>query len=139
MQYYNLKTSQRFSLILFISGGLLSVILDLLGIGSVTPQAVFNTPVNIPVPDFIAVPAVFAAAGIIVGLVSKTQAAAVIYGIAAGQCQFFLPLIVYLFILHSGTPFDVMWRSLCGLPLTTAFSGIAFSIKTLVGNSNKKK
>ncbi len=137
MRISGIRANQRNCLIFFMVGGLLCVILDVIGIGAVTPAMLFHTPVTIPLPDYIAVPTVFAIAGAILGIGTKRQPAALFYGACIGQCQFILPLILYYFILHRGTDFDAWWRAFCGLPLTTAFSGIGYSVKALLKNVKK--
>lgn len=137
MRISGIRANQRNCLIFFMVGGILCVILDVIGIGAVTPAMLFHTSVTISLTEYIAVPVVFAIAGAVMGIGTKRQPAALFYGACIGQCQFLLPLILYYLILHSGSDFDAWWRALCGLPLTTAFAGIGYSIKTLLKNVKK--
>ncbi len=127
---------QKLCMLLFAAGIVISLICDLAGIGAVAPGLVFDSSVKIPVPDYIIVPAVYAAASVIVGLATKRRWNAPIYGACLGQAQLLLPIILF-FVLHQGNAFDIFWRSMCGLPLTACISGAAYSVKQLVKGSTK--
>ncbi len=129
---------QKLCLLLFAAGIVMSLIFDLVGIGAVAPGLVFDSSVKFPLPDHIIVPAVYSAAAVIVGLATKRKGNSPIYGACLGQAQLLLPIILF-FVLHEGNAFGILWRSLCGLPLTACISGAAYSVKQLVKNSAKTK
>lgn len=124
-------TKPKTGLILFISGAIVCIMLDLIGVTSITTESVFNTPIECSVPSFIILPAVYILLGIIIGLTAKNPYNAAFYGACIGQCQMLFPIIAFL-VLHTGHGFDVLWRSICGLPLSTSFSGIAFWLRKLI-------
>ena len=122
---------QKKCLILFAAGGLNCVLLDLIGVGSAVSARLFRTPMDFPLPDVIVLPLFYTAAGIIVGLLAKRVFEALSFGACFGQCQFLLPAIMYM-ITGSGEPMDIVWRTLCGIPLTAAAAFISFTIKRLI-------
>lgn len=138
MKIPRVKAKQFTSLILFISGAVISMLLDIIGITSISTISLFNSPINLP--DFMQylLPVVFMVAGFITGMLSKTNADSIIYGSCIGQCQTLLPLIVFYFILHKGSALEIWCRALCGIPLTASFAGIGFSVKKLIKNRKLK-
>ena len=131
MKIRTIGTKSRTGLILFLSGALICITLDLIGVTSITVQSVFDTPIVCPIPSYIMLPFTYLFLGVIVGLISKNGYNAAFYGACIGQCQMLFPIIA-CFIMQTGSSFDVLWRSLCGLPLSTSFSGIAFYLKKLI-------
>ncbi|MGN1456324.1 MAG: hypothetical protein ACI4XP_00065 [Acutalibacteraceae bacterium] len=138
MEIPRIKTKAFICLILFISGAIISVVLDIIGITSISTESVLNSSIHLPDFAQYLLPVVFIAAGLITGMVSKNNTDAVIYGLCVGQCQTLLPLIAFYFILHTGTDFEIWCRALCGLPLTASFAGIGFSLKSLLKNRKSK-
>lgn len=130
--FRQINASPRMCLMLAATGGMLCVMMDILGITSISDKLVLNSTVEFPFPVYIVLPFVSVVSAIIVGISCRKNGTAPIYGASIGQFQFFLPLIYHYIIDHSGSDFSIWWRALCGIPLTAAFSGIAFSIKILI-------
>lgn len=122
--------NQKLCLLLFAAGVAISVAADLLGISAVTVEPVFGKQI-IPVDPVILTACIYAAGGIITGIMTKRRGNAPFYGASLGQCQFLLPAIMYM-ITGSGEPMDIVWRTLCGIPLTAAAAFISFTIKRLI-------
>lgn len=136
--YSKMKASPKLCLVLFALGGAVGIVLDMLGIGSFTPEPVCGF-LSLPVPDFIVLPALYLFAAILTGALSKRPFDSVIYGAALGQCQFLLPFILEVVFIHSGETFGVFWRMLCGLPMTFLAAGAAYSVKALIIKASPKK
>lgn len=134
MDISRMRTNQKLSLILFVVGAGISVILDIFGVTSLSTEAIFYSTLHLQVSTFVVLPIAFAISGLIIGLLSKSTFSATIYGACFGQCQTLFPLIAFYFVLHKGTDFEIWWRALCGIPLSMAFSGAAFSAKVLLKN-----
>lgn len=124
---------------LFVLGAFVSLALDILGIMPLSTVSVLGSNIHVSNLEYFVLPAVYIIGGIIIGAVSKNNGSACIYAACFGQCQTILPLIIYYFILHEGTPLDIWLRAISGMFLSVPFAGIAFSIKTLIKNSVKNR
>lgn len=129
---YNSKNSGIF----FFAGVAVSLLLDLLGATPLAMVSLFGSGINIL--SFWFVPVVFAVVGIFIGIFTKENVWALVYAACFGQLQMWLPIIIYYFITHEGTPLDIWIRSLSGIILCVSFAGIASSIKTLIKNKSNK-
>lgn len=127
-----IRAKPQICLLLFVTGGITCVLLDILGVNSISTVSLMNSPIDFPLPVYIMLPLTYIIIGVFIGIFSKSTYDAVIYGASVGQCQFLLPLIMYYFFLHNETYFDIWWRSLCGIVLAASFSGAAFEIKKLI-------
>lgn len=124
--------------IFFFAGIAVSLLLDLLGATPLATVSLFGSGINIL--SFWFVPLVFAVVGIFIGIFTKQNIWSLIYAACFGQLQMWLPIVIYYFITHEGTPLDIWMRALSGMVVCVPFAGIASSIKTLVkNNSNKGK
>lgn len=138
MRIPRVRAKQFTGLMLFVFGAIISMVLDIIGMTSISTVSVFNSPIYLPDYAQYFLPFIFIIMGFIAGIMSKTNADAVIYGACIGQCQTLLPLVAFYFILHKGTAFEIWCRALCGLPLTACFAGVGFSVKKLVKNRKSK-
>lgn len=127
-----IRSKPKICLWLFVTGGMLCVLLDIIGVSSISTESLMHSTINFPLPVYIMLPLTYIIAGVLIGVFSKNTYDAVIYGASIGQCQFLLPLIMYYCFIHNGTYFDIWWRALCGIVLAASFSGAAFEIKKLV-------
>lgn len=127
-----IRAKPQMCLILFIIGGIACVILDLLGVSSISDETLLRSSVEFPLPAQVMLPVTYIALGAVIGLFSGRLTDAAIYGACLGQCQFILPIVIYYLFLHSGTAFEIWWRALCGPVLALSFAGISFSIKNLL-------
>lgn len=134
--YSKMKARPSICLLLFAAGGGLGVTADMLGVGSFTVEPVLGL-VSLPLPDPLILAGVFAAAALIVGALSKRQLDALIYGASLGQCQFLLPFFIGVCFMQSEDGFGIIWRCLCGLPLTLIFSAIGFRLGSLLRSRDK--
>lgn len=130
-----IRTRPKVCLILFILGAVLCIVLDILGVTSITIKSVFNSPIDLPVPSWVILPLTYIILGAVTGILSKRPYDAAFYGACLGQCQTLLPIIAFYFILHTGNEFEMFWRALCGIPLSASFAGIAFYTKRLITKS----
>ncbi len=129
--------NRKLCLALFAVGALLCLALELCGVAAATPRMLFGRTADFPVPDAAIVAAVYAAAAVVTGAMSKRSTVnAVIYGACLGQCQLLLPMILTV-TLYRADSADVLWRSLCGMPLTACAAGAVFSVKKRLGHSGK--
>lgn len=138
MRMPRISSSQKISLLLFISGAMFSIVLDIIGITPFSTKSFFNSPMNISSYTCIVLPLTYIIIGAVIGIASKNTPSAAIYGACFGQCQTLLPLIAFYLITHTGTDFEIWWRALCGIPLSASFAGISFSVKALIKNFKKK-
>lgn len=127
-----IRSKPQICLLLFITGGILCVLLDIIGVRSVSTESLMHSTISFPLPVYIMLPLTYIISGILIGSFSKNTYDAVIYGASFGQCQFLLPLVMYYFFFHDGTYFDIWWRALCGIVLAASFSGAAFEVKKLI-------
>ncbi len=127
-----IRTKPQMCLIFFIIGGIVCVILDLLGVSSISDKTLLRSSVEFPLPVQIIIPVIYIAFGIMIGLFSICAADAAIYGACVGQCQFLLPIVIHYLFLHNGSDFDIWWRALCGPILALSFAGAVFNIKKLL-------
>ena len=136
LDYLKMKASPKICLLLFGMGIVYCIGLDMLGVGTLTPRPVSGF-LALPVPDYIILPALYFITAFVVGLLSKRRLDAIIYAASLGQIQLFMPFLLEVLFFHTGSTIEIMWRMLCGLPLTFLASVIAFSIKSLFKKSNR--
>lgn len=129
---YNSKNSGIF----FFAGVAVSLLLDLLGATPLSTISLLGSGINIL--GFWFVPIVFAVVGIFIGIFTKENIWALVYAACFGQLQMWLPIVIYYFITHEGTPLDIWLRALSGILICVPFAGISFSVKTLIKNSRNK-
>ena len=121
--------------IFFFAGVATSLLLDLLGATPLSTVSLFGFGMNFL--SFWFVPIVFAIVGVFIGIFSKQSIWALTYSACFGQLQMWLSIIVYYFLAHEGTPFDIWLRAFCGVIPCVMFAGISSSIKDLI-KANKK-
>lgn len=134
--YSKMKARPSVCLMLFLIGGALSMLIDVLGVGSFTVKPSIAL-ISLPVPDVVVLAGVYGIAAVIVGLMSKTMLTSMIYGSSLGQCQFLATAFIGLFFVHSDDPFLMVLRCLCGIPYTTFVSFISFNAKKLLTRRKK--
>lgn len=121
--------------IFFFAGIAASLLLDLLGATPLSTVSVLGSEINIL--NFWFVPIIFAVIGVFIGIFTKQSVWASVYAACFGQLQMWLPIVIYYFITHEGTPLDIWLRALGGIVPCVIFAGISSSIKTLIQASRK--
>lgn len=121
--------------IFFFAGIATSLLLDLLGATPLSTVSVLGSEINIL--NFWFVPIIFAVIGVFIGIFAKQSMWASVYAACFGQLQMWLPIVIYYFITHEGTPLDIWLRALGGILPCVIFAGISSSIKTLIQASRK--
>lgn len=129
---YKIKARPWICLLLFAAGAALCLLLDLCGVPSISTEPILQRSFTVSVSAWLIVPACYAAAGIIIGALSKDTIRALIYGAALGQCQFLIPLIAFYGFHLGGEAADIWWRAICGTLCAVTFAGIASAIRQAI-------
>ena len=127
-----IRTKPQICLALFAAGGVVCVVMELLGICVLSDHVLISGVNALSLPAPLMLMLVYGVFGAVIGLLSKSVIDAVVYGACLGQCQLLLPLILYYAFLHSGTPFDIWSRALCGIIFSLSMAGAFFSLKKLI-------
>ncbi len=133
-----IKLKRNLALALFILGAAFCVLPELAGIGMVSAKPFIKSIVDIPLPDMALVPLLYCIPSVIIGLCTKRNYNAAIYGACLGQCQLLLPFILFFLLTPDGDALEALWRIFCGIPLTASIAGAVYSVKKLLLSKKSK-
>lgn len=132
LDFYKIKARPAICLLLFATGAILCLLLDFLGIPSVSSEPILNSPIHLSLPVWLMLPLTYALAGIVIGLLSRSSLNAAIYGACIGQCQLIIPLVAHYAVLHTSSDLDAWWKALCGIVFALSFAGLSASLRQLL-------
>ena len=138
MQISRIHANQKKTLVFFIIGAALCVLLEFIGVNSLSVEELVTPLFDIPLPDIIAIFIVYTILGISAGIASRIKYESVFLGLSAGQCQFLLPVIIYFITKQSSDVFMLCVCSLVGIPYVACISFMIFGIKYFFKHKKRK-